>query len=454
MTTFVKTELDRPIEALTDLTDYLAAGARPRPQWGIGVEAEKPVIDRATGEAASQERIIALLEAMERSGRWRGIREDGHLLGLQGVDSSVTLEPGGQLELSGRICPGIHCSQQELAQHTRDILTAAEPLGLVFLGLGTQPFTPLERIELLPKERYGIMYPYMARRGDMGQRMMQQTAGLQVNLDFADEADCLAKLRAAQALAPLLYALFANSPLLDGRASGFLSTRGEIWHRTDPGRTGRIAALDRADAGFADYVDYALDLPMYFIQRNGRLLDLTTARLPFRRFLQEGITGHSPRLADWDLHLSTLFPEVRLRPQIEVRSADSLPAPLAPAVAALVKGVLYDPEARETSYRLLHLDDPAADEQLYRDSWRLGLRAPWRRHSLREAALEVLALARDGLARQQQATLQPDERPFLDGALEIARSGVTLAERLLADWPAEQPAQLARVLAHCAFHDS
>jgi glutamate--cysteine ligase len=283
-----------------------------------------------------------LLLRVEGQGGWRGIREEGRLIALQGPRSSITLEPGGQLELSGELCPHLHCCHGDLTRHLRAVTGEAAALGLAFLGLGVQPFTPLSEIAWVPKARYGIMGPYMLRTGDLGQAMMKQTAGLQVNVDFSDEADWLAKLRTSLLLAPVLYALFANSPLLEGRPSGFLSTRGEIWSRTDRARTGLLPALFAEGAGYAGYVDYALDVPMYFIRREGRYLDLTASPLPFRRYLREGWRGWRATLGDWDLHLSTIFTEVRLRPQIELRSADSLPPRHTLAVAALIKGLLYD----------------------------------------------------------------------------------------------------------------
>lgn len=449
MTTLVKTQLHQPIAGRDDLVGYLAAGARPPMSWGIGAETEKIVVDRTTGEAAPYPRICQLLERLLAQGDWEPIREGEALLGLRGASASVTLEPGGQLELSGRICPSMACCQEELDEHTRLVVTAAADLDLAFLGLGAQPYSRLDQIALLPKVRYDIMYPYMARTGGMGQRMMKQSAGMQVNLDFSDEADAIAKLRCVQLLAPVLYALFANSPLLDGRPSGFLSSRGAIWADTDPDRTGLIDALHREDADFGTYVDYALDVPMYFIHREGRLIDLTGDRLTFRRFLAEGAQGQRAILADWDLHLSTLFPEVRLRPQIEVRCTDALPGPLTTGAATFLKGLLYDAATRDAACRLLWQRDRCERQRIFTDSWRLGLKTMAGNRSLQEVALDLLELAREGLAQQQRARLGQDERPFLDPVQEIAESGVTLAERLLAGWRGDRAHDLPLLLAHC-----
>lgn len=455
MTTLVKNDLAEPVGSAQDLIDYLARGAKPEERWGVGTEMEKLVLDAETGEAAPYRRIEALLQRLEDMGGWRGIREEGNLIALLGERSSLTLEPGGQLELSGRLCPDIHCCHDDFSRHIAQIAGEARALGLCFLGLGAQPFTPLEQIAWVPKARYRVMGPYMLKTGDMGQRMMKQSASLQVNLDYADEADCIAKLRLALALSPLFYALFANSPLLDGKPTGFLSARGEIWSRTDPDRTGLLPQMFRPGAGYADYVEYALDVPMYFIARDGNFVDLTARRFPFRRYLAEGFEGQRATLADWDLHLSTLFPEARLRPQIEIRSADSLPPRMTLAVAALIKGLLYDDDAREEAWSLFRDQDEAALDALYRQSWRLGLKTPMGKRTLREVAIEILAIARRGLERQQKINRQGlDESIYLAGAEEIAASGTTLAERLLAQWQGSRANRVATLMRHGGFAEN
>jgi glutamate--cysteine ligase len=440
------------ITANEQLLDYLRAGAKPSEQWGIGAEMEKLVLDGQTGEAADYGRIEALLVALQASGDWRPIQEGDHLVGLQGSHSSVTLEPGGQLELSGKLCRDLFCNHVDFARHVSEVVRIGEGLGLIFLGLGTQPFTALDQINWLPKARYNIMGKYMLRTGDMGQRMMKQSAGLQVNLDFSDEADCFAKLRLAQALAPLLYALFANSPLLEGKPSGYLSTRGEIWSRTDPDRSGLLPFLFEPGAGFQEYVDYALDVPMYFIERNGQLLDLTTQRFTFRDYLDQGHLGHSAIMADWELHLSTLFPEVRLRPQIEVRSADSLPPHLALSVAALLKGLLYDSDARSMAWELCRPESCSSLRQLCQQAWHSGLKTPWRNGTLQTLAKECLGLARTGLKRHHQQCAEGlSECGFLQDLEELIDSGETLAERLLKNWPDDRAQQVKTLREHCGF---
>ncbi len=304
----------------------------------------------------------------------------------------------------------------------------------------------------MPKSRYDIMGPYMLRTGNMGQRMMKQSAGLQVNLDYSDEADCIEKLRLCMAVSPLIYALFANSPIMEDAPTGFLSTRGEIWSRTDADRTGLLPQLFAKGAGFATYVDYALDVPMYFIVRDGRYIDLTGERFSFRRYLDEGFSGQTATLSDWDLHLSTLFPEVRLRPQIEVRSADSLPPHLTLAVAALLKGLLYDETARREAWDLFSSLDGTWRRQIYQDSWRLGLKTPTPEGTLQDTARHIVALARRSLVRQHCLNEQgQDESIFLDGIESSAASGTTLAEQLLAAWSGSRTEKLALLKKHCGF---
>lgn len=443
---------DTMIDNHQQLIDFLTRGARPREDWGIGLEAEKLVIDAETGEAASYPQVRELLQRLDGIGGWQGVYEGDYLIGLQGERSSVTLEPGGQLELSGKFCCDIHCSWRDLKRYRQHILVIGNELGLNFLGLGVQPFTSMEQIGWLPKERYGIMGPYMQRTGDMGQRMMKQTAGTQVNLDFSDEQDCVRKLKAIQLLSPVSYALFANSPIMEGSPTGFVTTRGEIWSRTDADRCGLIRQLFRPQAGLGDFVDYALDVPMYFIQRGGRYLDLTQQRFSFRNYLESGWQGQQATLDDWNLHLSTLFPEVRLRPQLEARSVDSLPPHFTPAVGAFYKGLLYTVEGLAKVESLLGCLSEAEFDQLYRDSWRVGLKAAVPGGTLQELAAELVAAAGESL-RQQYADgfSGADESPFLDVLDELIESGETLAERLLKRWSGERSDKLALLKEHCAW---
>jgi glutamate--cysteine ligase len=443
---------DKTIDNHQQLIDFLTRGARPRVDWGVGLEAEKLVIEADSGEVASYARVRELLQRLDGIGGWQAVYEGDNLLGLQGKRSAVTLEPGGQLELSGKFCCDIHCSWRDLKRYRQHILIMGHELGLAFLGLGVHPFTPLEQIGWLPKERYQIMGAYMLRTGDMGQRMMKQTAGTQVNLDFSDEQDCVRKLKAIQLLSPVCYALFANSPLLEGKPSGFLTTRGEIWSRTDADRCGLIRQLFKAQAGLGDFVDYALDTPMYFIQRDGHYLDLTSARFSFRHYLESGWQGERATLDDWNLHLSTLFPEVRLRPQLEARSADSLPPHFTPAVAAFYKGLLYTDEGLAKVESLLGCLSEVDFDRLYRESWRLGLKAVFPGGRLQEVAAELVSTAKESLLQQYDDGFSgADESLFLGVLDELIATGETLAEQLLKGWSGGRSDKLKLLKRHCAW---
>ncbi len=440
------------IDNKQQLIDFLLRGARPKEEWGVGLETEKLVVDRYTGEAVGYAQICELLAKLDGIGGWQGVYEQENLIGLQGKRSSVTLEPGGQLELSGKFCCDIACSWRDLNRYRQHIVTMGHDLDLVFLGLGVHPFTPLEKIAWLPKPRYEIMGPYMLQTGDMGQRMMKQTAGTQVNLDFSDEADCVRKLRAAQWLSSVCYALFANSAILEDQPSGYLSLRGEIWSRTDPDRCGLIEQLLKVNSGLNDFIEYALDVPLYFIQRQQQYIDLTEKRYTFRQFLDNGWKNEQATLEDWNLHLSTLFPEVRLRPQIEVRSADSLPPRYTAAVAALYKGLLYTEQGLsgvESFFADLSEEDFRA---VYQASWKDGLKTRMKDGTLQEVVAELLKIANLSLQEQfLNGDSGADESSFLQNLDEIVTTGETLAERVLARWRGGRQEKLALLFEHCGY---
>ncbi len=443
------------VENLRQLSDFLLRGARPKTEWGVGLETEKLVVDRQTGEAVDYPRTRELLAKLDGIGGWRGVFEGENLIGLQGKRSSVTLEPGGQLELSGKFCCDIACSWRDLNRYRQHIITIGHDLDLVFLGLGVHPFTPLEKINWLAKPRYKIMAPYMLRCGDMGQQMMKQTAGTQVNLDFSDEADCVRKLRVAQWLSPVCYALFANSAILEDQPTGCLSLRGEIWSRTDPDRCGLIGQLLSSTSGLGDFIDYALDVPLYFLSRDDKYLDLTDKRVTFRQFLESGWQGERATLDDWNLHLSTLFPEVRLRPQIEVRTADSLPPRYTAAVAAFYKGLLYTEQGLRGVERLFADLSPDDFRKLYRTSWRKGLKTRFRDGTLQDVAAELVKIATSSLQEQFLAgDSGSDESCFLRFVDDIIASGETLAEQLLARWHGSHEDKLRVLFDHCGYADS
>src|ERR1700687_3866810 len=284
-----------PLESRKDLIRYFEDGAKPPEKWRIGTEYEKVAVSATDGRALPFSGPRGVEEILRRLTDRYGYEPDdehGRIISLKGERAPITIEPGGQIELSGEQCETIHCAHHEFTQHAEQLVEIGRQIGAAVLGVGIQPVSRIDEIELLPKARYHIMYPYMARKGRLGQRMMKQTAGVQANLDYGDEADAMRKMRLSMGMVPLVYAMFANSPLCDGRLNGYQSYRGHIWNDTDPDRCGTLEFVFRDDAGFEDYVEYALDVPMYFIYRNHESQDLPRPPgLPFRQFLERGWHG-------------------------------------------------------------------------------------------------------------------------------------------------------------------
>src|SRR5687768_10353173 len=342
------------IEKKDQLEEFFHNAGKPRERWRVGTEYEKVGIDRNTAKAipySGPRGVEFILRALIDRFGWEPEEQDGHIIALARDNAQITLEPGGQIELSGEPCESIHCTHAEFTQHIRELLEVADPLDIVFLGLGMQPVSRLEEIEWVPKKRYRIMAPYMLKVGTLGQRMMKQTATVQANIDYNDEKDAMAKFRTGMGLTPILIAMFANSPISDGQLNGYRSFREHIWTDTDKNRSGLLKFAFFPDVSFAHYVEYALDVPMYFIVRSGEYIDMTG--LTFRQFLQHGYQGHRATIEDWSDHLTTLFPETRIKRYIEVRSADSQPPELMPAFPALVKGVFYDSDCLQAAWDLV-----------------------------------------------------------------------------------------------------
>src|ERR1700687_4049431 len=305
------------VEKKEDLIRYFEEGGKPRDQWRVGTEYEKVAVRTRDAHAmpfSGPGGVEELLRRMADRYGFEPEEERGRILALKGERSAITIEPGGQIELSGEQCDTIHCAYAEFATHAQQLIEVTSQLDATVLGLGMQPVSRIDQIELLPKARYHIMYPYMARKGTLGQRMMKQTAGVQANLDYSNEADAMRKLRVSMGIVPLLYATFANSAISDGTLNGFHSFRGHIWTDTDPDRCGVPAFVFRDDAGFEDYMEYALDVPMYFLIRDHRYINLTNPPgITFRQFMERGWNGQRATMEDWANHLTTIFTEVRLK---------------------------------------------------------------------------------------------------------------------------------------------
>jgi glutamate--cysteine ligase len=426
-----------PIERTEQLVEQFHAAAKPRAEWKIGTEYEKLAVDAATGRAiafAGPRGIEHVLQALAERFGWEPREERGATIALARDGLSITLEPGGQIELAGQPVPTLHDAREEIAGHVRELVAVGADLGLAFLGLGCHPVSTLDEIPWVPKERYHVMRDYMTRVGTLGHRMMKQTATVQANIDFESERDAMTKLRVGMGVAPIVNAIFANSPFVDGDVSGHLSFRGHVWTDTDRARCGLLPFVFRDDARFADYVAWALDVPMYFILRDGRYVTDVTG-IPFRRYLAEGWRGEPATLDDWSLHLTTLFPEVRLKGFIEFRSADSQPPERVLALPALAKGLLYTEDCQQAGLDLVKRWSVDQVRELYAEVTRGGLAARMKGIRVAELARELLAIAEEGLRRQAALDAEGrDERRYLEPVLAQMATGETAADGLVRRW--------------------
>lgn len=425
------------VRSIDELEATFHAGAKPPESWKIGVEYEKPVVDARTGEAVPYEgergigRILDELAA--RFPQWRPVHEGPHVVALEDGRASITLEPGGQLEMSGEQCASLHCAKDELDRHVREILEVGDAVGVRFLGLGIVPKTPIDRIPWMPKHRYRIMRDIMGRTGKLGRRMMAQTATVQCNFDYSDEADALRKMRVSLALGPLLVAVSANSPVVDGKPTGFQSFRAHIWTDTDADRCGSLPFAFRTESLFRGYTEYALDVPMYFLWREGAYREV--GGMTFRRYLEEGFEGERATFDDWTLHLTTLFPEVRLKTYLEVRSADSQPVHLMLGTPALMKGLFYDRDSLDAAWDMVRGWGPAELSELHAGAARLGLGAKAGRLTLGDYAKEIVEISRWGLTRQaKRDPAGQDETVYLDPLAENVAAGRNPAMAIIENW--------------------
>ena len=442
------------------MAGYLAEGMKPKDQWRIGAEHEKfgflkDGFARPSYEGASG--IRAMLEGLTRFG-WAPVQEGGHVIALEkrnaeGFSASVSLEPGGQFELSGAPLKDIHDICSETGQHLVEVKMVADELGLGFLGLGFDPLWSRADIPVMPKGRYDIMRAYMPRVGSLGLDMMLRTCTIQANMDFDSEADMVMKFRTSLALQPIATALFANSPFTEGRPNGFLSARANVWTDTDPDRTGMLDFVFADGFGFESYADYALDTPMYFARRAGKYVDL--AGQSFRAFLKgelEALPGETPTMKDWADHLTTLFPEVRLKQYLEMRGADGGPWSRICALPALWAGVLYDAPSLQAAWDLCKDWDIQDHERLRRDVTRLGLKAEVAGRTVQDVARDMVAIARQGLKnRARFSGGMVDERGYLSELEDIADTGITPAERLLEAYHGRWNGDVRAVYAEFAY---
>jgi glutamate--cysteine ligase len=451
MSTRQASDRDDPvIEDLRQLAEPMAAGEKPRERWRIGTEHEKLVYRTADHAAPTYEEpggIHDMLMSMREFG-WQPVEEGGKVIALSGDDGAVSLEPAGQLELSGAPLENLHQTCAETGRHLSQVKAIGDRTGTAFLGLGMWPDKTRAELPIMPKGRYDIMLRHMPRVGTMGLDMMLRTCTIQTNLDYSSEADMVQKFRVSLALQPLATALFANSPFTEGKPNGFLSYRSHIWSDTDPARTGMLPFVFEDGFGYQRYVDYMLDVPMYFVFRDGKYID--AAGLSFRDFLAGKLSvlpGEKPRLSDWTDHLSTAFPEVRLKSFLEMRGADGGPWNKICALPALWVGLLYDQAALDAAWDLVKGWDMAGREALRNAVPRLGLDAPLPNGgTLKDIAAEVLAIARAGLtARGKLNAAGDNETGYLAPLDEIVASGKVPAQRLLDKFHGEWDGDISRV---------
>jgi glutamate--cysteine ligase len=449
------TVIETPITDRAQLVEYIADGSKPAADWRIGTEHEKfgfRLDDLRPPTWEGERGIGVLLEGMTRFG-WERVPENGKLIALARDNASVTLEPAGQLELSGAPVVTIHDTCCEVTRHLKEVKTVADEIGLGFLGMGFQPKWRREDMPWMPKGRYAIMRRYMPLVGSLGLDMMTRTCTVQVNLDFASEADMVKKFRVALALQPIATALFADSPFTEGKPNGFQSYRSHIWTDTDPGRTGMLDFVFEKGFGFERYVDYLLDVPMYFSYRDGKYIDL--AGKSFRDFLAgklPELPGATPTLKDWADHMTTAFPEVRLKKFLEMRGADGGPWNRLCALPALWVGLLYDSTALDAAWDLVK-DFTNAERHALRDGVpRHALKLPFRSGSARDLAAEALKIAAHGLKRRARLNSNGvDESIFIEPLIEIVEANQTPAERKLELFNGEWKGNIDNVFREFAY---
>ncbi|MEP2716213.1 glutamate--cysteine ligase [Pseudophaeobacter sp.] len=441
-----------PIERHEQLAEYLASGCKPRADWRIGTEHEKFGYCKDTLKPLPFEgtrSIVAVLEGLRDSYGWSLITEGGNLIGLEKDGANVSLEPGGAVELSGAPLETIHETCDEVNTHLREVKEIADKIGVGFIGLGAAPIWSHDQMPLMPKGRYRLMNDYMTKVGTMGRDMMRRTTTVQVNIDFGSEADMVQKLRVALALQPVATALFANSPFFEGKPNGHKSWRSKIWRHLDDSRTGMLPFVFDEGFGFEAYVQYALDVPMYFVYRDGEYIN--ALGMSFRDFLKgklPALPGETPTLSDWADHLTTAFPEARIKKYMEMRGADGGPWRRLCALPAFWVGLTYDQTALDAAWDLVKHWDAETREGLRVAASREGLQAEVNGIKMQELAREVVAISDAGLknrARPGAGGLVPDETHFLNALKDSLDSGKVPADELLERYHGDWGGDLTRI---------
>ncbi|MEX1235248.1 MAG: glutamate--cysteine ligase [Roseovarius sp.] len=441
-----------PIEHHGQLAEYLEAGNKPKADWRIGTEHEKFGYCKDTHKPIpyhGARSVSAVLEGLRDVHGWSPVTEDGNLIGLEKDGANVSLEPGGQLELSGAPLETIHGTCDEVNSHLREVKDVADRVGVGFIGLGAAPEWRHEDMPLMPKGRYKLMDSYMQKVGTMGRVMMRRTCTVQVNLDFASEADMVKKFRVALALQPVATALFANSPFLEGKPNGHKSWRSRVWRDLDADRTGMLPFVFEDGMGFERYVDYALDVPMYFVYRDGKYIDaLGQSFRDFMRGALPALPGEKATLSDWADHLTTIFPEARIKKFMEMRGADGGPWRRLCALPAFWTGIMYDSASLDAAWDLVKGWTPEQREALRVAASVDALQAKVDGIDMHDLARRTLDISEAGLKARARAGadgLIPDETHFLNALRESIQSGQTPADELLARYEGEWNGDLSRI---------
>ena len=447
-----------PIEHPSQLAQYLADGCKPKEDWRIGTEHEKFGYCKDSLKPlpyAGERSIQAVLEALRDRHGWSEVREAGYLIGLEKDGANVSLEPGGALELSGAPVETIHQTCDEVNTHLREVKDISDEIGVGFIGLGAAPIWTHDEMPLMPKGRYKLMNDYMQRVGTMGTTMMRRTCTVQVNLDFSSEADMVQKMRVALALQPVATALFANSPFFEGKVNGHKSWRSRVWRDLDPDRTGMLPFVFEDGFGFERYAQYALDVPMYFVYRDGKYID--ALGMSFRDFMKgelPALPGETPTLSDWADHLTTAFPEARTKKFIEMRGADGGPWRRLCALPALWVGLTYDQSALDAAWDLAKDWDADTREALRVAASVDGLHAEVNGIKMLELSKEVLDIARSGLkarARPGLGGMVQDERHFLHALEDSVENAQTPADELLERFHGDWNGDLTKIFADYSY---
>jgi glutamate--cysteine ligase len=430
---------DQPVEGMSDLLAYFKASETPREDWRVGTEHEKVGVYADTGDRVPYEGpygIGALLEKLADADDWERVEEGGNTIALLKDAASVTLEPGGQIELSGAPLRTSRETCREFNTHVDLVKEASDEFGIAWLGLGIDPFHEVADIPTMPKARYDIMRSYLPTRGGLALDMMHATATVQANFDYANETDMISKMRTALVATPIISALFANSSISGGKENGFASKRLAIWRDTDPDRCGLIPFVFDSDFGYERYAEWALDIPMFFVVRGGQYQ--AGDGVTFRQFMNAGWRDLRPTTEDWDTHLTTLFPDVRLKRIIEVRGADTVPRDFICALPAVWKGFLYDDGAREAVWELL---GETSFEELDRSQQgvaKLGLKADLGSRKVLDLARELVTLSAEGLRRiAATGESDQDEGIFLDPLFAQIEKGLSPGQEIAESWHGE-----------------